>query len=182
MSISSADQLSIKHIFLTSPHFKRSCRHHSPSCAISRITALHNSHNQLMTTHQCSCVLHQKSLWAVAIRVAMLQTCFTCINGLHEALISCLDKPPGTLVHVSNIKGLVQIPVVAIAIDGDIHCKQQQTGEISTPFPTSCLSLWERTNMNQWGILTVKWSLHKNSIWRLFQQNQFFHTYPVDSI
>lgn len=67
MSVSLEDELSIKYISLISPHLKRSCSHHSQNCAIWSTTALHNTHHQLVTTHQCSCVLHQQSLWAVAI-------------------------------------------------------------------------------------------------------------------
>lgn len=108
------------------------------------------------------------------------QAGLTCIDGLHEALVGSLDKPPGTLIHLSDIEGLVEIPVVAIAIDGDIHCQHSTHGKLA-PAPHLLPPGWNNKPV-QMGHSNCEVLLHKNSLRKLFQQKQIFHAYPAESI
>ena len=48
----------------------------------------------------------------------------TCVNGLHQALIRGLNQFPSSLIHVSNKKCLIQVPMITIPIKSNVHCKR----------------------------------------------------------
>ena len=48
----------------------------------------------------------------------------TCVNGLHQALIRGLNEFPSSLIHVTNKKCLIQVPMITIPIKSDVHCKR----------------------------------------------------------
>lgn len=50
----------------------------------------------------------------------------TCINGLHEALIGGLHQTLGSLIHLTHEKGLVEVSMVTVVKDCDVHCLKKK--------------------------------------------------------
>lgn len=46
----------------------------------------------------------------------------TGVNGLHKAFICGLNQLLGSLIHLSDKKGFVEVTMETVVVDSDVHC------------------------------------------------------------